>query len=339
MDYRDYYNILGVSKDASQDEIKKAYRKLALKYHPDKNKGDKDAEDRFKEVSEAYQVLGKPETRKKYDKLGANWKQYEDAGFEGFEGFGGFGGRAGRGRGQRQYRQQYQGDPSDFFGGSGFSDFFETFFGGGAAGFGSTGRRGQQSRGRRRTSFGDAEDMFGFDFQTPGSDLAGEISISLFETYQGTERIVDLGGEKIKVKIKPGAYDGLKLRVRGKGEKGRSGKAGDLYLTIRVQNTTPFERIGDDLYKDVEVDLFTAMLGGKVEVVTLTGNRLNIAIPEGTQSGKKLRLKNKGMPVYGKSGQYGDLYIRIKVMIPGNLTPEQKRLVEELKDSFNKQYA
>ncbi len=318
MDYRDYYKILGLNKNASQEEIKKQYRKLAVKYHPDKNKGNRETEDRFKEISEAYQVLGNPENRKKYDKLGANWKQYEQAGFDDFNGFGSSGGRGKQGR----YTQGQQ-DFSDFIGGAGFSDFFEAFFGGSRPGTGS-----------HRPGFGDPQDLYGFDFQSPGNDLAGALTISLYNAFHGTERVVDLSGEKIRVRIKPGAYDGLKLRIKGKGEKGRFGKAGDLYLTIRIENNTSFSRVGDDLLIDKNIDVFTAMLGGASDILTIDGKKLNIKIPEGTPSGKKLRLKGKGMPVYGKPGQYGDLLISINIKIPEKLNAEQKILTRQLRDSL-----
>ncbi|GAA0892718.1 J domain-containing protein [Fulvivirga kasyanovii] len=322
MNYKDYYNILGVAKTASQDEIKKAYRKLAVKYHPDKNPGDKEAEEKFKEIGEANEVLSDPEKRKLYDQLGANWKQYKDAGYDPSAG----GGRARYSQGDPggQYYYEFEGDPSDFFGGggSGFSDFFESFFGRGAG----------RSRG-----FSGSRGGSGFGADMPGSDLAGEVNISLKEAYVGTERIVDLGREKIKLKIKPGAYTGLKLRAKGKGEKGRGGKAGDLFITIHVSPHPVYERKGNDLYMEAHVDLFTALLGGKQEVQTLSG-RVNITIPEGMQSGKQIRLKGKGMPVYGKSS-HGDLYIKLHVKLPEKLTGEQKELIKKLKDSFQRTYA
>lgn len=300
MEYKDYYNVLGVSKQASQDDIKKAYRKLAVKYHPDKNPGDKAAEEKFKDVSEAYEVLKDPEKRKQYDELGANWKKYQHAGptedpFRRTDGGG-----------------AHYGD-ADFFGGSGFSDFFESFFG-----------RARHQRGR----------SFNMDFDVPPADLTGEIPITLEEAFHGTERIVDLGGEKIKVKIKPGAYEGLTLRARGKGQKTHSGKAGDLHLNIRVIPHPHFERRGDDLHMEAPVDVFTALLGGKQEIHTLSG-KIHIHLKEGTQAGKVVRLRGKGMPRYGKPGQHGDLYAKLVIRLPERLTPHQKQLLEQVRSAFH----
>lgn len=306
MEYKDYYNVLGVGKHASPEEIKKAYRKLAVKYHPDKNPDNKKAEEKFKDISEAYEVLKDPEKRKQYDQLGANWKQYENAGYDP----GPFG-RSSRGR-----ASSYGSGDSDFFNGSGFSDFFESFFG------------GASQRGAR--PFGN------MDFEFPPGDLTGEISITPEEAYHGTERIVDLGGEKIKIKIKPGAYDGLTLRARGKGQKSATGKTGDLHLSIKVASDRRYERKGDDLHMEAPMDMFTALLGGKLEIETLSG-KININLKEGTPNGKIVRLKGKGMPLYGKPGQHGDLYAKLIVRMPEHLTPHQRELIQKLRADFREQ--
>jgi curved DNA-binding protein len=310
MDYKDYYKILGVSKNASQDEIKKAYRKLALKYHPDKTSGDKKSEERFKEIGEAYEVLKDSEKRKKYDQLGANWKQYEQAGAGGFD-FSQF--RSGSPGGGSFY---FEGDMGDIFGGSGggFSDFFNAFFGG---------RGGAQSgfSGRQRPR--------------KGQDLQAEMEISLYEAYHGTSRILNVDGKKLRVNIKPGSYDGLELRIKGKGGRGAAGGAdGDIYIKIKVQPDSLYKTDGNNLTLKADIDLYTAVLGGKAEINTLAG-KLNVPVPKGSQTGSKLRLKGKGMPVYGKTGQYGDLYVQLNVVIPKNLSQEEVNLFKKLKELRN----
>lgn len=305
MAYKDYYKILGVEKSASEKEIKKAYRKLATEFHPDKTKGDKAKEDRFKEISEANQVLGNPEKRKQYDALGADWEHFQQSGSS-FEEFMAMKNRYGKQQ-QRQYHRQKQ--PSGFDEGTDYSDFFESFFGGRQAGYG-----------RRQTAY-------------PGADLTGEVVISLQEAYSGTERILQAEGNRIKLKIKPGAYTGLQLRARGKGQKGDLGKAGDLYVKVAVEPHPVFERRGDDLYMTAPLSLFDALLGGPKEVVTLSG-KVTITLKEGTQNGKTVRLKGKGMPVYGKPGQFGDLFVKLQVELPVKLTPAQRDLVKNLKKSI-----
>lgn len=301
MEYKDYYKTLGVAKTATQEEIKKAYRKLAVKYHPDKNPDNKDAEAKFKEANEAYDVLGDAEKRKKYDELGMNWKQYENMGRQGGNPFGGGGG---------QY--QYSGDFGD---GGDFSDFFAQFFGGGAPFGGGGNKRGRGAGGYR------------------GNDLQTEFEISLEEAYHGTTRIIQLENEKLRVSTKPGAYDGQQLRIKGKGGKGSSAaNSGDLFVNIRVRPHHRFNRDGDDLRSMHDVDLYTAVLGGETIAETLTG-QVKVQIAPGTQNNKTIRIKGKGMPVYGKENVYGDLYIQLKVMIPQSLTPEQKKLFEQLRDT------
>lgn len=307
MDYKDYYKVLGVDKKASQDEIKKAFRKLAVKYHPDKNKDNKAAEEKFKLVNEANEVLSDPEKRKKYDELGENWRQYEHAG--GRHG----GARSGNGRGGPF---SYEGDFSDIFGqggGSGFSDFFEQFFGRGAAG-------GARQSGRS-TGF-------------KGQDYQTEMEITLEEAYHGTHRLIQLENEKIRISTKPGAYDDQQLRIKGKGGRGsKENNHGDLYVRIHVSPHPRYSRKGDDLQAMHTIDLFTAILGGSTIVDTLSG-QVKVKITPGTQSGKIIRIKGKGMPVYGKANIFGDLYVQLQVHIPETLTDKQRELFEQLKSTY-----
>ncbi|HOV83334.1 MAG TPA: J domain-containing protein [Paludibacteraceae bacterium] len=315
MEYKDYYKILGVNKNASQEEIKKAYRKLAVKYHPDKNPGNKQAEEQFKLINEAYEVLGDPEKRKKYDDLGANWNRFSQEGsYSGGNPFEGFGNQGGQ-------QFFYEGNLNDLFGGgsgSGFSDFFERFFGRGAAGR-------------------DASTGFGRGFrqaEVRGQDYEVEIVLTLEEAYHGTSRIIQLDNEKIRIKIKPGAYDGQVLRIKGKGGKGSSpANNGDLLIKIKILPHPVFERIGDDLKIIHQISLFDAILGGKTIVDTLDG-KIKIDIPEGTQNNKILRIKGKGMPIYGKTNEYGDLLVQLQIKIPDNLTPAQKNMFKQIRDTI-----
>lgn len=307
MEYKDYYQVLGVDKKASQEEIKKAYRKLAVKYHPDKNPGDKEAENKFKLINEANEVLSDAEKRKKYDVLGENWNKYQHAGAgQPFgEGFGGTGGQT----------FHFEGDLGDLFGSggsafgsSGFSDFFETFFGGAKKG---------KKKSNGATHF-------------KGQDFESEVVLTLEEAYAGKSIMLQLEDEKLRINTKPGAYDDQLLRIKGKGGKGSSAAHhGDLYVRIRVKPHHLFERKGDDLYKHEQIDLYTVVLGGETIVDTLAG-KIKIKIPAGSQNGKQIRIKGKGMPVYGTT-QHGDLYIMLHVQIPEHLTEAQKELFEKLK--------
>lgn len=289
----DYYKILGVSRNSSDEEIKKAYRKLAVKYHPDKNQGNPEAEERFKEINEAYEVLKDPEKRKKYDQFGENWKHYQQTG--GSE----------RDYNWGQWQQQNPrggGNYEEFFEGGDFSDFFRNVFGG---------SYGQQAR-----SF-------------KGRDVQAGIALTLEEAYTGTTKIVDYGGQKLRMNFKPGTYDQQVLKVRGKGQPGHGGGTpGDLYLTVSLLPDPRFERQGDDLITEADISLYTAVLGGKSNVETLSG-KIRINIPAGTDPGSLLRLKGKGMPHFQGSGS-GDLLVRIKVNIPKTLTEKEKELFEEL---------
>lgn len=312
MEYKDYYKILGVDKKASQDEIRKAYRKLALKYHPDKNPDNQQAENKFKEIGEAYEVLKDPEKRKKYDQLGANWKNYQQAG--GDYDFGDFF-RQGAGRQQSARGQRFEFDDfGDIFGGAGgFSDFFKTFFGGGGGGF-----AGQQTRARRQPGY-------------RGPDYRGEVNLTLEEVYNGTTRILNVENKRLRINIKPGARNGQTLRIKGKGGRGAGGgQPGDLLVKVNIKPHPGFERKGNDLHTEKPVDMFTAILGGQVGVGTLKG-QVNMKVPAGTDSGKVFRLKGQGLPDYDNNNVFGDLMVKIKIITPKNLSEKQKELIKQLK--------
>lgn len=309
MEYRDYYKVLGVDKKASAADIKKAYRKLAVKYHPDKNPDDKLAEEKFKELNEAYEVLGDEEKRKKYDEFGENWKYYEQAGSNG----GDFDWSKWRSRQEAGRQQQYD---DSAFGGDQFSDFFEHLFGGG---FNS---RAQQGRGRNRR----------------GGDLQATMQVNLQDVYTGATRQIEVNGQKLNLKIKPGTYSGQVLRLKGKGQPGRSGgEAGDLLIEVSIAPDPQFELKGKDVYMEVPVDLFTAVLGGKVQVA-VPGSPLQLSIPAGTDSGRLFRLKAKCLPApEGSSELPGDLYVKVKITVPGQLTEEERNLFSQLAELRKKQ--
>ncbi len=304
MDYKDYYSVLGISKTATKAEIKKAYRNLAKKYHPDKTNGNSVLEEKFKEISEAYEVLSHDENRKKYDELGANWKNQQQAG-----GSGGFdysqyyantGGQGGH--------QSFEGDPEMF------SEFFNNIFGGGYS----------RSGGRRQTA-------------RKGQNYMAEMDMTLEEAYHGGTRILNVNGKKLRIKTKPGTKDSQKIKLSDKGSPGlNGGPSGDLYITISIHPNPDFKRKGDNLYADLPLDLYTAVLGGKVEIPTLNGN-VHMTIPKGTQGGKTLRLKGKGMPVYGSTSNFGDLYVKTSILVPTNLTDEEEKLFVKLKDLSHEQ--
>ncbi len=337
--YRDYYKILGVSKSASSSDIKKAFRRLARKYHPDVNPGDKAAEARFKEINEAYEVLSDPDKRRRYDTLGPNWQDQF--------GFGGPG-RSRPGAGTRTGTGTGGGIPYDFADPTGFSDFFEVLFGRGNRRAGTTGtatgRTGTQQTAIRKA----------------GEDIEQPVEISLREAYTGTSRAFthevteacptckgsgEVGGRtcatcggkgtttrtrKLEVTIPAGVDTGSKVRVAGEGQPGIGGAPpGDLYLVITVRPDPNFERRGDDLQTDVQVPLTVAVLGGEVPVPTLDGKRLILTIPPETQNGQTFRLAGKGMP-RAKGGGYGNLLGRVQVVLPRNLSPRERQIFEAL---------
>lgn len=289
MDYKDYYKVLGVDRKADEKEIKSAYRQLALKYHPDKNP---DSEEHFKEINEAYEVLGDSDKRAKYDRLGSSYRTWERAG----QAPAGFDWSRWSSGGTRVDA----GDFGDLFGGGGFSDFFNAVFGMNA----QTQRR---SRGR---------------------DLEQPVAISLVEAYSGTTRTFSLNSRKLEISIPPGSKTGTRIRVSGKGERS-SGQPGDLYIKVRVHDMPGIERKGDDLHVQVDVDLYAAILGKEVEVSTL-GGPVMLKIPAGSQPGHKFRLRGRGMPKLRDPSKHGDLIARLKLSLPKKLSKEERKLFEQL---------
>jgi curved DNA-binding protein len=290
MDYQDYYKILGVERNADEKVIRKAYRDLARKFHPDRNPGDKKAEAKFKQINEAYEVLSDPEKRVRYDQLGPNYQQWQRMGGQGGNSWSDFGGGS-------NYRT------GDF--GDNFSDFFSSIFGGG----------------RQRETY-----------RQPirGRDLEQPIEITLEEAYHGTERVLNRGGKRRTIRIPPGAKDGTRIRVAGEGEPGyASAQPGDLFLIVSIRPHPIFECREDDLYTDLKVNLYTAVLGGEILVPTLAGD-VKLRIPAGTQSGKTIRIADRGMPHLREPEEKGDLYVRVLIQVPTNLSDEERTLFRKL---------
>ncbi|WP_247237460.1 DnaJ C-terminal domain-containing protein [Telluribacter sp. SYSU D00476] len=297
MDYIDYYQILGVDKNATEKDIKDAYRKLARKYHPDLNPNDDAAKQKFQQINEANEVLSDPEKRKKYDQYGKDWQHAEE-----FE----------KARQARESRSQSRGQwysgagaQSDF---SDFSDFFESMFG--------------ASERTRRSSAG---------FR--GQDLQAQLQLSLEEAYSTHKRTLGVNGRNIRITVPAGIEDGQTIKIAGHGGPGASGGPnGDLYITFSIAEHPRFRRSGNDLYMTADLDLYTAVLGGEVVLDTLDG-KVKLPVKPETQNGTKVRLKGKGFPVYKQEGQYGDLYVTFTVKLPTNLTERQKDLFRELSKS------
>lgn len=304
MAFIDYYKILGLTKSASQDDIKKAYRKLARKYHPDLNPNDKEAHHMFQQINEANEVLTDPEKRKKYDEYGEHWKnadQYE---------------QAKRSSGQSRYagQGQYSGGGSpfggfsgaDFGGGGDYSDFFESLFGNASAG---------QQRGSRKYK---------------GQDYQAELRISLRDAYTTHKQTLTVNGKQLRITIPAGIANGQVIKLGGQGAPGANGGPnGDLYITFSISEDPKFKRLNNDLYAALEIDLYTAVLGGEVTADTFDG-KVKLKIAPGTQNNTKVRLKNKGFPLYKREGEHGSLYITYTIKIPTNLTEKQKALFTEL---------
>jgi curved DNA-binding protein len=296
MEFIDYYRILGLNKNATEKEIKNAYRKLARKYHPDVNPNDKEAERKFKEVNEANEVLSHPENRKKYDEYGKDWKHAEQ-----FE----------QAKQQRQYSRGTRQGPSggfsegDFSGGD-FSDFFESMFGGGS------------SRAR------------GGNVRFRGQDFHAELQLSVGDVYTTHKRTLTINGKNIRLTIPAGVKDGQEIKIKGHGGEGvNGGPKGDLLIRFNIVNNTRFKLVKDDLFATVDLPLYTALLGGEIIVDTFDG-KAKLKVPPETQNGTKVKLKGKGFPVYKKEGAFGDLYITYQIKMPTNLTLKEKELFTEL---------
>jgi len=300
MNYKDYYKILGVSKNASVKDIKKAYRKLAAQHHPDKNPDDKGAEEKFKEINEANSVLSDTEKRKKYDALGSNWEAYQHTGDDWRD----------YTNPREQNKGSFQGNSSGFNGqqnpGEDFSSFFETFFN----------NNRQSARGQKKAY--------------SGSDIQAEMPITLLEAYQGSTRTFKINNDNLRISIKPGSYDGQQLKIKGKGQQGvKGGNRGDLHIILNVQQNARFQRKANNLLYNASVDVYTAILGGKIDIPTLSGMVL-VTVPKESGTGKILRLKGKGMPLYNSPSQFGDLLVTLNVNLPKHITKEEEELFKKL---------
>ncbi len=304
MAYIDYYKVLGIDKKATVDEIKKAYRKLARKYHPDVNPGDKDSEKKFKEINEANEVLSNAANRTKYDQYGEHWKQGEQ-----YE-------QAKQQQRSQQARQSsgYGGfSDADFGEGADFSDFFQSMFGGNSGDFG-------------RNSRGTASGKF------KGQDVEASLNLNLREAAKTHQQTFDINGKKVRITIPAGVANGQKIKLKGHGNPGyNGGPNGDLFIAFNIEEDHQFKRMGDNLSSELEIDLYTAILGGETLVKTLDGT-VNLKVKPETQNGTKVKLKGKGFPVYKKEGEFGDLFVTYIVKVPTNLTEQEKELFVQLKN-------
>ena len=321
MEYKDYYKILGVPRDASQDEIKKKYRKQAAKFHPDKNPGNKRAEAKFKEIGEAYEVLKDPEKRKLFDQVGSDWKQYRQAGANPNDFNWGQYARQG-GQGQRVHINMddifgggaagsHQGRSSG--GGSPFSSFFETLFGGADPFAGSQ----QQSRQHRTATRRSAS----------ARDSEAEIPVQLKDLFDDTEKQLRVNGERVKIKIPAGIEEGKRLKLKGKGEGGQV--KGDLYLKIKIVEPDGVERKGLNIYQTFPLDLYTAVLGGQFTAQTLQG-KIKLNIPPETPNGKVFRLTGRGLPEFKKPEKRGDYFLKAEIELPEKLNAKERELFRKL---------